>query len=823
MTKNESLAADIANIRGNLTNRVLIAISFIAVPGLVASLLRIQAIGIQPVMGIHIIAACTIWIVTICRNRIPYRVRATIIIIVFFLVGLGGLMNLALNGAGLPFLVISVVFCAVLIGKRASVVVLVAGAFAIFLFGFAYSSELLELKFEPSLYNVAASSWITTFFSFMLLGGGAIITIVGLNSALFKSVIDLQRHSAHLENKVNARTRNLTEEVNVRKQNEHELEDSRQRIIAIVENVNDGIITIDARGIIETFNNAAENIFAYSRVEVFGKNVKMLMPDPYRREHDGYIKRFRDTGEARIIGTRREVTGRRKDGSTFPMELSIGEMQVMGKQMFTGVVQDITERKKLELMKDEFISTVSHELRTPLTSIRGALGLVLGKSAAQLPEKARSLLEMADRNSERLTLLINDILDLEKIEAGQIAFRFANIDLVELLRQAVLDNEGYAHRHKVKLMGTSTLEQAFVLGDELRLMQVFSNLISNAVKFSPEQGEVEVAVTLHEESYRVTVRDYGSGIADEFHDRIFKRFAQADSSDSREKGGTGLGLSISKAIVERHQGHIGFESERGKGTVFHFDLPNSSLSSTENEQLADAQRVLICEDNADVATILAAMLEGEGLVSDIAGSAAATRALLSRHDYCLLLLDLSLPDMDGLQLLRELRAEPATAELPIIVVSVRADEGRSEFNGNAITVIDWIQKPVDEARLSRAVQQVLLNGRRPHILHVEDDADIVQVIKVLLKDMADLSNVPSVRDARKLLEEQDFDLVILDLGLADGSGIELLDEIKDGCPIIIFSAQQPDREITAQVTAALTKSTTSNDQLLATIKQALKG
>ncbi len=120
-------------------------------------------------------------------------------------------------------------------------------------------------------------------------------------------------------------------------------------------------------------------------------------------------------------------------------------------------------------------------------------------------------------------------------------------------------------------------------------------------------------------------------------------------------------------------------------------------------------------------------------------------------------------------------------------------------------------------------KQVLLNGRRPHILHVEDDADIVQVIKVLLKDMADLSNVPSVRDARKLLEEQDFDLVILDLGLADGSGIELLDEIKDGCPIIIFSAQQPDREITAQVTAALTKTTTSNDQLLATIKQALKG
>jgi len=621
---------------------------------------------------------------------------------------------------------------------------------------------------------------------------------------------DLAEMNIKLEARVAERTQAL------------EISEIHQR--SIVENIVDGVITIDDKGTVASFNPAASNIFGYSAEQVTGRNIKMLMPEPYTSEHDGYLRNYLSTGEKKVIGIGREVVGQRKDGSTFPMELAVSEMQINGERMFTGIVRDITERKKIENMKSEFISTVSHELRTPLTSIRGALGLVLGRSADQLSDKARNMLEMANRNSERLTLLINDILDLEKIESGRLEFDFAIVDLVSLARRALEDNEGYAQTHQVKLQLDTMLDVAPVWCDEHRLLQVFANLISNAVKYSPRDGQVEISVSAHEGGYRVAVRDHGKGIPEEFHGRIFQRFAQADSSDTREKGGTGLGLSITKAIVEFHKGNIGYESEPDKGTEFHFDLPSPAQASLqENPEEATGIRVLICEDNADVAAILAEMLKSAAVVSDIATTAEAARTLLGKHAYRLLLLDLTLPDADGLQFLQELRATSTTAELPVIVVSGRAEDGRIAFKGDAVTVVDWLQKPIDEARLKRALHEALHRTERPRILHVEDDLDIIQVTQALLEGMADVSHVPSLIDARQRLATQDFDLVILDLALADGSGLELLDELKGRCPVVIFSVHIPDREVSAQVTAALTKSMTSNEQLLATIMKVLEG
>jgi len=643
-----------------------------------------------------------------------------------------------------------------------------------------------------------------TAYPWFALGTGLLITLL-----VAGYINAMQRRRVIVEQEVQNRT--------------HELDDSREQIRAVVDTVVDGIITIDSNGIVQSINPAAETIFDYSKDDVVGCNIKMLMPEPYSREHDGYLQRYLFTGERKVIGLGREVEGRRKDGSTFPMELAVSQMNVHGKIMFTGIVRDITERKRLDRMKSEFISTVSHELRTPLTSIRGSLGLILGKSADMLPVKARKMLEMATRNSERLTLLINDILDLEKIESGSLVFEFRTLDLLALCRQAIEDNEGYAREHQVRLKLVSILGQAYVSGDEHRLLQVFANLISNAVKYSPQDGEVTISVAILDGSYRIEVRDQGTGIPEEFRSRIFQRFAQADSSDTREKGGTGLGLSITKAIVERHDGTIDYESEQGKGTVFHFELPMAQapiLMSTDTE--ADI-RVLICEDNAEVAEILAKILQTEGMASDIAGSAGAAMTLLGKYDYRLLLLDLSLPDMDGLQFLQQLRDTPATEHLPVIVVSGRAEEGRIAFKGDAMRVVDWVQKPFDGERLKRAVRRLLSYSTRPHILHVEDDMDIVHVMEVLVEDIADLSHVDSVRGAREQLAARDFDLVILDLGLADGSGVELLDELKSCCPVIIFSAQVPDREISAQVTAALTKTMTDNEHLLATIRKVLEG
>jgi signal transduction histidine kinase len=224
-------------------------------------------------------------------------------------------------------------------------------------------------------------------------------------------------------------------------------------------------------------------------------------------------------------------------------------------------------------MKSEFTAVVSHELRTPLTSIRGSLGLILGAMAGSLPQKVRDLLEIAQNNSDRLVLLINDILDIEKFSAGQMRFDIANVALADVVRQAVESNEGYARKHHVGI-ALDAVDPAFqVEVDPDRFVQVLTNLLSNAVKYSPAAGTVHVTAERKGDAVRVSVRDTGPGIPENFRARIFERFSQADASATREKGGTGLGLYIARRFIEQMQGRIGFDSEAGKGATFWVELP----------------------------------------------------------------------------------------------------------------------------------------------------------------------------------------------------------------------------------------------------------
>jgi PAS domain S-box-containing protein len=234
---------------------------------------------------------------------------------------------------------------------------------------------------------------------------------------------------------------------------------------------------------------------------------------------------------------------------------------------------DITDRKEMDRLKNEFIATVSHELRTPLTAIIGALGLLKKKVAPDLPPDAALFLGMAQQNSEQLAALINDVLDLEKIESGLMPFDEGAVVIAPLLERAVALNTPYADRFEVRLELGRPLPEATVSGDPDRLLQVMANLVSNAVKFSPAGSAVTVSAAARDGTVRIAVADAGPGIPDEFRGRIFEKFAQADGSDTRKKGGTGLGLSICRAIVERLGGTIGYESEAGKGTVFYFELP----------------------------------------------------------------------------------------------------------------------------------------------------------------------------------------------------------------------------------------------------------
>lgn len=244
-----------------------------------------------------------------------------------------------------------------------------------------------------------------------------------------------------------------------------------------------------------------------------------------------------------------------------------------------GVVHDITDRKVLEKSKSEFISTVSHELRTPLTSIKGSLGLILGGALGDLSDPMKKMMSIATQNTDRLINLVNDILDMEKLQAGKMEVHFENHDLAEVVIEAVQGNQGFALEHKALVRVEEPLPSVSVQFDKNRILQVLTNLISNAIKFSPDGGVVRVSVQKHENTAQVLVSDAGLGIPETFRDKIFERFTQNESTDNRQKGGTGLGLSICKAIVDLHDGDIGYETELGKGSTFWFELPRVEQST----------------------------------------------------------------------------------------------------------------------------------------------------------------------------------------------------------------------------------------------------
>ncbi|OYY94036.1 MAG: hypothetical protein B7Y41_08875 [Hydrogenophilales bacterium 28-61-23] len=625
----------------------------------------------------------------------------------------------------------------------------------------------------------------------------------------------------------------IAEDITERKRAEIALRDQAERTQAILDNMIDGIITIDQAGIVHSFTPAAERIFGYTSDEVLGRNVKMLMPNPHRDAHDGYLRNYQATGVARIIGIGREVEGQRKDGSLFPMDLAISEITHQGKPMYVGMVRDITERKRVERMKSEFVSTVSHELRTPLTAISGALGLLAGDALGELPTQAQQMIAIAHKNSLRLTHLINDLLDMEKIAAGKLHFDLQPQALRPLLEQALEANRSYGAERRVTLALTGAASDVQVRVDSQRLMQVLSNLLSNAIKYSPEDGTVEVAMEQREKSLRVTVTDHGPGIPQAFSARIFEKFAQADSSDTRQKGGTGLGLAITRELVERMGGRIGFESVEGQGARFHFDLPlwnaqgPDAATSPDVSLAADAARILVVEDEPDIAHLLGLMLTRAGYAVDIANSGAEALAALQQSHYAAMTLDLMLPDIGGLEIIRQVRQRPETADLPIVVVSAKVEEGRLAINGD-FSGIDWQAKPIDETRLLSMLERQLSAGmseQTPRVLHVEDDADLHQVLSAMLGGRFDFELATTLREARARIGLEHFDVVILDLSLPDGSGWELLPEIRAHLPdarVVILSGTDLTPDETRKVEAVLLKTQVSPRELLDTLNSRIQ-
>ncbi len=362
-----------------------------------------------------------------------------------------------------------------------------------------------------------------------------------------------------------------------------ELSESEKRLDAILSNVVDGVITANSRGIIDTINPAIERIFGYKSEELVGQSINMIIPHPHREKHDGYVDRYVRTREKRIIGTGLECTGLRKDGTVFPIYLAIGEFELEDDLYFTGVVRDITERKKIEedlqhakeaaeaanQSKSEFLAKMSHELRTPLNAIIGFSNILRKNKQANLTEQNLNFLNRIVKNGKLLLELINDILDLSKIEAGRMELNLETIHLEELIQEVIEKLESQVADKDVLLKADYPAKIKPIQTDMMKLEQVLSNLTSNAIKFT-EKGSVTIRVNIraNDVPYAIDVIDTGIGIPREKLDTIFDAFQQADGSTARKYAGTGLGLSISRSLCNLLGYTLDVSSEPGKGSIF---------------------------------------------------------------------------------------------------------------------------------------------------------------------------------------------------------------------------------------------------------------
>lgn len=308
----------------------------------------------------------------------------------------------------------------------------------------------------------------------------------------------------------------------------------------------------------------------YTREEFAGLSYWQVTPEKYAAQEEQQLLSMQETG--RYGPYEKEYI--RKDGTRYPVLLNGMVMDDdRGHKVIWSIIEDVSERKRMQRLKDEFVSTVSHELRTPLTALRGALGLLSAGTLGPLPDAAGEMVAVAENNSQRLLLLINDLLDMEKLAAGKMGFDLEWHALAGLVQTALQEYQPYANPYGVRLSYVDHAGDVLVKVDAARAQQIMANLLSNAIKYSPAGGEVQVISELQGEAVRITVADNGPGIPEEFSHRIFQKFSQADSSDARRLGGTGLGLAITRELVENMGGTIDFRSRPGEGSRFFIELP----------------------------------------------------------------------------------------------------------------------------------------------------------------------------------------------------------------------------------------------------------
>ena len=470
----------------------------------------------------------------------------------------------------------------------------------------------------------------------------------------------------------------------------------------------------------------------------------------------------------------------------------------------------LQQRKQLDNLKDEFISTVSHELRTPLTSIHGALGLLSSGKGGLVDEKAGNLLRIANSNTERLVRLINDILDLERMESGRAPLQIRRLELREVVAQSVETMRSMADKLGVTLEIVPEPAETPIAfdGDPDRIQQVLTNLLSNAVKFSPRSGVVSVSTASDGENLVLQVVDAGRGVPQDKLETIFDRFGQVEASDARQKGGTGLGLAICRSIVAQHGGTIWAERNdttgKGPGTTVILRLPRySSVEQTAALPAASEGSILVVDDDPIVRNVVREHLRRNGYTVIETASGEEALEVVSKQHVDAVLLDLCMPGMSGWETLERLKKNELTAEIPVVVLSVLSPATRTP---DVPTTQGWVQKPFHETLLLTEISRALHPTSGPgRILLVEDDEDLATVVLSGFRTIGaagagepgsiSVDHVSSLAEAEIYCQERAPDLLILDLTLRDGSGFALVDWLRRQpklrtLPLVVYSGSE---------------------------------
>ncbi|HUL94893.1 MAG TPA: MASE4 domain-containing protein [Usitatibacter sp.] len=511
---------------------------------------------------------------------------------------------------------------------------------------------------------------------------------------------------------------------------------------AIFNTVVDGIVTLDEQGIVESMNPASARIFGYEAAEAAGRSYKMLMPEPYFASE-----------EARAVGAVREVVGRRKDGSTFPMELAVGEMRLGATRRFVGTVRDITRRKEIEAAvvaareeadlanraKSTFLATMSHEIRTPMNGVLAMIELV---SLTRLDAEQRTMIEVVRESGRSLLRIIDDILDFSKIEAGKLELRpevtsiERTIESVRGLFAGSASSKGLILKHS-----TDSRISAAVVVDSLRLRQILHNLVSNALKFSMSGGTVEIKAEWVERSggrdrVRFSVKDTGIGVSPEQQRRLFQPFHQAEGGASRPHGGTGLGLTICRRLAHMMGGAIEMISSPGQGTemiltlslpiadpmdlVEHApeDAPAALLAATSarrthvptvSQAEAEGTLVLLAEDHPINRLVLVRQINALGYAVESADNGLEALEKWKSHRFGIVITDCHMPEMDGYELARSIRSLESAGgakRVPILACTANALQGEAAVCF-AAGMDDYVAKPIELMELHRKLDQWL--------------------------------------------------------------------------------------------------------------------